>query len=66
MKIIFYLILQHIEGNMVTFENNESDEFDTIILSTGYNIELKYLSDSIRTKIYSDQKQTKLNVNIAN
>jgi lysine/ornithine N-monooxygenase len=51
---------------MVTFENNESDEFDTIILSTGYNIELKYLSDSIRTKIYSDQKQTKLNVNIAN
>jgi hypothetical protein len=58
--------LQHIEGNMVTFENNESDEFDTIILSTGYNIELKYLSDSIRTKIYSDQKQTKLNVNIAN
>ncbi len=58
--------MQHIEGNMVTFENNESDEFDTIILSTGYNIELKYLSDSIRTKIYSDQKQTKLNVNIAN
>ena len=50
------------EGNKITFENNESDEFDTIILSTGYNIALKYLSDSIRNKIYLDKEQTILNV----
>lgn len=59
--IVFYL-KKSIKGNLVTFENNESAEYDQIILCTGYKMGLEFLSSDLKTKIFSDKEEANLNV----
>lgn len=46
----------------MTFENNETAEYDQIILCTGYKMGLEFLSPDLKTKIFSDKEEAKLNV----
>lgn len=58
-KIISF---QSIDKNTVEFENGEKDEFDSIILCTGYKIDLNYLSDDLQNQVFLDENKTSLNV----
>lgn len=46
----------------MTFENNETAEYDQIILCTGYKMGLEFLSPDLKTKIFSDKEEANLNV----
>jgi len=47
----------------VTFEDGSSEDFDVIIQSTGYKIDLDFLDESVRRKIFKDKEETILDVN---
>ncbi|CAF1031598.1 unnamed protein product, partial [Brachionus calyciflorus] len=51
-----------IYGKRVTFENGDEDEFDCIILCTGYKIDLNYLADEVKKEIFADSEETMLNL----
>lgn len=54
--------VKSIDGNRVTFDDNQTDEYDSIILCTGYKIDLEFLSDNLKTLVYKDKEKTRLNV----
>ncbi|KAK3095314.1 hypothetical protein FSP39_013123 [Pinctada imbricata] len=47
--------IKKIEENRVTFINDESDEFDAIVLCTGYKIDLPFLEESVRSKVLDEE-----------
>lgn len=51
-----------IRGNEIEFENGKKDEFDAIILCTGYKIDLSFLHSDIRKLVFQDPEETFLNV----
>lgn len=54
--------ISHLNGNQVNFQNGDVDEYDAIINCTGYSIDLNFLDEEIRKKVFSDERQTILNV----
>lgn len=55
-------LFQKIDGNVVTFDDDEKAEYDTILLCTGYNIGIPFLDKEIRSKIFTDESETVLKV----
>lgn len=47
-------IFQRIENKTVYFVNGEAAEFDTIILCTGYKINLPFLSENVKNTILNE------------
>ncbi|XP_076098943.1 flavin-containing monooxygenase 5-like [Mytilus galloprovincialis] len=59
--------IQRIENKKVYFINGESAEFDSIILCTGYKIDLPFLSDEIKQTVLDDNNNNlKLFKNVFN
>lgn len=54
--------IKQINGNKVTFDNGEVDEFDHIILCTGYKIGLEFLDKNLRSKVFTSKAETNLQV----
>ncbi|CAC5402816.1 FMO [Mytilus coruscus] len=53
-NIIIVPNIQRIENKKVYFINGESAEFDTIILCTGYKIDLPFLSDDVKQTVLDE------------
>jgi dimethylaniline monooxygenase (N-oxide forming) len=51
-----------INGSRVTFENGEEEQFDSIIMCTGFKIGLDFLGDNLKNRIFTDKDYTHLNV----
>lgn len=58
----FFYYKKAINGNEILFENGDRDEFDTIILCTGYKIDLGYLHQELQDIVFKDKEKTVLNV----
>lgn len=57
--------IQRIEGKRVYFVNGVSEEFDHIIMCTGYKVDLPYLSEELRkTVLNEDTNEVKLYKNV--
>jgi dimethylaniline monooxygenase (N-oxide forming) len=54
--------IKQINENKVTFDNDEVDEFDYIILCTGYKIGLEFLDKKLRDQVFTSKAETNLNV----
>jgi dimethylaniline monooxygenase (N-oxide forming) len=54
--------IKQINGNQVTFDNGQVDEFDHIILCTGYKIGLEFIDKYLRSKIFTNKAETNLQV----
>lgn len=60
---IMFNSFQNISGSEVTFTNGEKEIFDSIIMCTGYKIDLNYLHPDLRKTVFKDSEQSILNVN---
>jgi dimethylaniline monooxygenase (N-oxide forming) len=54
--------VKNVSGYTVTFEDGHSEEFDCIIESTGYKIDLDFLDQNLRKKIFKDTEETILDL----
>ena len=57
-----YLFLKLINGNEVTFDNGDRENFDVIIFCTGYKIDLDYFQSDLRKTLFKDKNQMVLDV----
>ncbi len=57
--------IKSISNNTVTFEDNKEEEFDHIILCTGYKIGLDFLDKNLRKKVFTNKAETNLNVTLS-
>ena len=46
----------------MTFENGNREDFDSIILCTGYKIDLSYLNADLRKIVFKDKNEQILDV----
>lgn len=60
------IIDKKINGNEVIFENGHSQQFDTIIMCTGYKISLDFLEPKVKSIVFEDKEELHLNVAIFN
>jgi hypothetical protein len=51
-----------INGNEVTFDNGDRENFDVIIFCTGYKIDLDYFQSDLRKILFKDKNQAVLDV----
>ena len=57
-----FIYQKSIKENTVTYEDGVSEDFDCIILSTGYKIDLNFLNENLRKQIFKDKDETILEV----
>lgn len=50
----------------MTFLNNEKEEFDSIILCTGYKIGIDFLSNDLKKLVFDPEDDSYLNVSLKN
>ncbi len=54
--------IKEIAGDEVRFENGEKENFDSIIMCTGYKIGLSMLHPDLKKLIFKDNEESILNV----
>jgi hypothetical protein len=65
-NVIIESNIKSISGSEVTFENGDRANFDAIIKCIGYKINLDFLHDDIKNKVFDDENEQTLKVIILN
>lgn len=60
------MYFKEIKGKEVTFLNNEKEEFDSVILCTGYKIGIDFLSNDLKKLVFDQDDDSFLNVSLKN
>lgn len=63
-NIVIVPNIQRIEGSRVYFMNGDSQEFDCVVMCTGYRIDVPYLSTDLQQTIFDSHNHIKLYKNV--